>query len=559
LSGSVDIFAQAGTTYYVQAGQPGGGTLHISVREAPRPANDAFADATPIAALPSSNSVNVVFATTEPGEQHPCGFPRQSVWYSFTPSTTTIIHADVDGSSFMDAGFDFYQSDAPGLGGLQWLECVPPNDTLTFTAQAGTTYYFQAKNYGPTNGGTIRLNVAELLPPANDAFAAATQITQLSYSDVVDRFPAATTEPGEPLCAFHFPTENVGSVWYAFTPQASGSLSARVVSNSAPTLAAYTGGSLTGLSRIGDCSLGKPVTFRATAGTTYYFQASIAFSSFNQLPIGFTLDITPPPTAGFVAFLRDPTVTDTYQFVDQSVDPGEAGYAPVQWDFGDGTVETLLPCCDAVIHRYAADGDYTVHLTVTTVDGRTASTSQVVQVRSPLPRECSSATQLIGQKSLARHAVDNDAAGKAEAFRAVAGPGGTASVLCLYLDATNAASTVVAGIYADNGSGHPGALLSQGSNTSPVNGAFNTIQIPPVALAAGTRYWITILSPLRSGTLRFQDHCCGLQSAGPASESGPSENSRELNLTTLPASWTTGAVWPRDGMLLGWGGGLTTP
>ena len=31
-------------------------------------------------------------------------------------------------------------------------------------------------------------------------------------------------------------------------------------------------------------------------------------------------------------------------------------------------------------HQYAADGDYTVSLTVTTTDGRTASTSQVVQV-----------------------------------------------------------------------------------------------------------------------------------------------------------------------------------
>ena len=48
------------------------------------------------------------------------------------------------------------------------------------------------------------------------------------------------------------------------------------------------------------------------------------------------------------------------------------------WSFGDGTTSTGWN----VNHQYAADGDYTVGLTVTTVDGRTASTSQVVSVRT---------------------------------------------------------------------------------------------------------------------------------------------------------------------------------
>ena len=92
-----------------------------------------------------------------------------------------------------------------------------------------------------------------------------------------------------------------------------------------------------------------------------------------------------------------------------------------------------------------------------------------------------------------------------------------------------------------------------------MNGTFNTVSVPGVSLAAGTVYWITLLSPLGSGTVKFWDHGYGAQSSGPPAESGPSVNSKETNLTSLPASWTNGAVWPHDGMLLGWGGGTPLP
>jgi PKD repeat protein len=48
----------------------------------------------------------------------------------------------------------------------------------------------------------------------------------------------------------------------------------------------------------------------------------------------------------------------------------------VEWDFGDGATATGY----SVSHRFAADGGYMVRLTVTTTDGRTGSTSQVVYV-----------------------------------------------------------------------------------------------------------------------------------------------------------------------------------
>ncbi len=66
------------------------------------------------------------------------------------------------------------------------------------------------------------------------------------------------------------------------------------------------------------------------------------------------------------------------KFVDQSFDPGGVGFEPQVWSFGDGTTGTGFN----VTHRYAADGDYPVQLTITTHDGRTAMATQTVHVRT---------------------------------------------------------------------------------------------------------------------------------------------------------------------------------
>src|SRR5690242_7105307 len=58
------------------------------------PSNDNFGNATVIAALPFSDSVDITDATVEPGEQPPsCAFGSSSgktVWYTFTPAATGL-------------------------------------------------------------------------------------------------------------------------------------------------------------------------------------------------------------------------------------------------------------------------------------------------------------------------------------------------------------------------------------------------------------------------------------------------------------------------------------
>ncbi len=84
-----------------------------------------------------------------------------------------------------------------------------------------------------------------------------------------------------------------------------------------------------------------------------------------------------PPVANFYFYPYEPSAFDSVQFIDYSWDPAGAGIASQAWDLGDGT--TATGCCPT--HRYA-DGDYTVQLEVTTYDGRTDTTSQVLHVRT---------------------------------------------------------------------------------------------------------------------------------------------------------------------------------
>jgi PKD domain-containing protein len=120
------------------------------------------------------------------------------------------------------------------------------------------------------------------------------------------------------------------------------------------------------------------LTFRATAGTTYHIQVGRGGAFGGTIQMSFRLDVTPPPLANFGLSPFDPSVFDSVQFFSFSFDPVGIGIQTVTWSFGDGSTDTGFN----VFHRYAADGDYTVKLTVTTFDGRTGANSQVVHVKT---------------------------------------------------------------------------------------------------------------------------------------------------------------------------------
>ncbi len=210
-------------------------------------------------------------------------------------------------------------------------------------------------------------------PPANDNFANATVITALPYSNTLDP-TAATTEFDEPLPGRGF-SQPTGTIWYAFTPTESETVTASSFTFGTE-VNIYTGASLASLSSLGCGSFG--ISLRLTAGQTYYFQVGVGGIFGTPSAVTFTLILTPPPTVNFFFSPQDPSTLDTINFFDFTQDPGGLGIQSWAWSFGDGGTASV----NSPTHRYVSDGDYTVKDTVTTADGRSASTSQVVHVRT---------------------------------------------------------------------------------------------------------------------------------------------------------------------------------
>jgi PKD repeat protein len=341
-----------------------------------QPTNDAFADAAIVPSFPFSASVDISQATIEPEEPIPCGV-RQSVWYAITPVANAVLQADTNGSDFSNTALVLYRQDGSGLGGLSLRDCTTFGGRVVFGVEVGQTYYLQAgSESGFGDGSNLHLNISVYPPPPNDDFANATSISALPF---VDSLPvdltAATAEPDEPVpsCIF-LPSRK--TIWYVFTPTQSGSLTATMATSSFPSgIAAYTGGSLATLTEVG-CDQFSRLTFQVNANTTYYFQVDGIQGTTGSLQ--FQLTETPHPVADFVVSPADPSIFDEVQFTNLSEDPGGKPVT-LGWEFGDGTTAGDT-CCPT--HRYSADGDYTAQVTITTSDGRTATASHVVQVRT---------------------------------------------------------------------------------------------------------------------------------------------------------------------------------
>jgi PKD repeat protein len=328
--------------------------------------NDSFADATVISSLPFSTTEDTTGATSDPSDPDPgpagCNTSGGSVWFSFTPSADMTLQAD--------AGGDSLSVWTGTQGSLTMVTCSgPDNPGISFPTTSGTTYYIMAGT-----GGTLQFSLSQKLPPGNDNFANATPVGALPHSDWQD-LSLATVEPGEPVPSCFTPT---ATEWYSFTPQTTQWITAHV-GESGAGFAVYTGDSLANLAQAG-CSPdpNQLLVFRVQAGTTYYFQVG-AWCCEGLGSVSLDIDVAANPVAQFSYWPDEPSALDPTTFIDQSYDPSSiAGFSSRAWDFGDGATSTD----EQPSHRYAADGDYTVHLTVTTPDGRSDTTSQVLQVRT---------------------------------------------------------------------------------------------------------------------------------------------------------------------------------
>src|SRR5262249_51176066 len=146
-----------------------------------------------------------------------------------------------------------------------------------------------------------------VLPPPNDNFASAMNITTIPFTGNLDT-SAATVEPGEPaVCDF---VQSSQTAWYTYTPATTGSLSASTSGFNSPGIAIYTGDSLGNLTRVA-CGSIQAVTVRFNAGTTYHIQVGAQGQSGG--PLQFNLVVPPPPSANMFFSPNEPTTFDDVQ------------------------------------------------------------------------------------------------------------------------------------------------------------------------------------------------------------------------------------------------------
>ena len=300
-SSKLSFAAVAGTSYYIDVDgfgdwrspddqDRGSFTLHWSQAGGSTPANDAFANASVLSGASGSATGDTTGATRESGEPTIVGNGGgHSVWFSWTPAASGTATFDTHGSTF-DTTLAVYTGSS--LGGLTK---VAENDdasssdatsALTFAATAGTAYRVQLDGYsgtsrppwygayklswnGPATGG------GGTGAPANDAYANAFALSGASGSATGDT-TGATRESGEPTIV-----GNAGghSVWFSWTPAASGTATFDTHGSTFDTtLAVYTGSSLGGLTKVAEnddassSDATSALTFAATAGTAYRVQ-----------------------------------------------------------------------------------------------------------------------------------------------------------------------------------------------------------------------------------------------------------------------------------------------
>jgi hypothetical protein len=347
------------------------GLLVPGVAHAAPPPNDDFDQAVAIATLPFTTTQATDEATQAADDPTACYGTQRSVWFTYTATTSGTITATTAGSGY-DTALSAYTG---SRGSLTQLGCNDDADggyhsRLDLAVVAGTRYHFMVAAFGSGSAGPASFSVTAFAQAENDAFADATPVTVLPHAATPD-LATATVEPGEPNSSCGTSTR---SLWYAVTLPETTPVTLTSSTYSAG-FGVYTGSTLANLTEV-RCTWSETMTFRATAGTTYYVRLANTYNSAPTLHL--TIGVAQPIEADFSYYPYNASVFDTISFYDQSTVPGGSTSVTRSWDFGDGTTAEG----DYPQHRYAADGDYPVTLTVATSDGRTGSVTNVVGIRT---------------------------------------------------------------------------------------------------------------------------------------------------------------------------------
>ena len=239
VASSVTFNVVAGTTYYIAIDGYNDGT---------GPAEGTFT----LSLMPSTNGPTIT---------------------DFTPTTGNV------GTSVIITGTSFTGAISVTFNGISAAFTVNTDTQITAVVPVNATTGPIQVTDGADRTATSAQFFVVLPSPANDNFAAAQTLTGTS-ANAQGSNVGATKEAGEPN---HAGNKGGASVWYVWTPPATGVYTANTTGSSFDTLlAVYTGAAVNALTEVAsDDDTGtlvtSSVTFNATAGTTYH----IAVDGFN--------------------------------------------------------------------------------------------------------------------------------------------------------------------------------------------------------------------------------------------------------------------------------------
>ena len=235
---------------------------------------------------------------------------------------------------------------------------------------------------------------------------------------------------------------------------------------------------------------------------------------------------TPPPadtTAPNTTITSGPTGTTTDNTPTFAFTASESGSTfQCQLDAG-----AWAACTSPWTTSALTDGMHGIAVRATDAAGNTDATPAT----QSFTVAAAAAPQTLVGDSTVQSSANSNTAGTAEAFRTTASASGSTRSMSVYVASSNTAGTLVVGIYSDAG-GHPGTLLTKGTKTGLTAGAWNTLSVSAASVTSAKTYWVGLLGT--GGTLQFR---------GGAASGCRSEGSRSSKLTTLPATWQTGATW----------------
>src|SRR6266536_453742 len=257
------------------------GAINLHMHQSPPPPNDDFGDSFVL----TSQDASVVADTNDGAtlESDEAGTVADaeagaSVWYRWTAPVTGRVTIDTATSSF-DTLLGVYTGTA--VNALSEVVSnddakKPPTSLVRFNATAGTVYRIRVDGFFQSTG-TINLHLHEVVPatpPANDDFANAFGLSGMNTSRSGDTNADATLEAGESANVAGVP--GGGSVWYAWTAPATGTVTIDTATSNFDTLlAAYTGNAVNALTEVasrddvGTLDLTSSVRFQVTTGMVY--------------------------------------------------------------------------------------------------------------------------------------------------------------------------------------------------------------------------------------------------------------------------------------------------